>query len=50
MSTTTQRETPSRTDTFSLNLDALEHVGTAAENRKLVSQTERRMQSRDSAF
>ena len=33
MSTTTPRETPYRTDTSSLNPDALEHIGIAAKNR-----------------
>jgi len=33
MNTTIQPETPARTDTYSLNLDTLEHVGTAAADR-----------------
>ncbi len=39
MNTTTQRETPARADTSSLNPDALKHLSTAAENRSEKTMT-----------
>jgi hypothetical protein len=37
MSTTTLRETPFRTDTYSLNPDALEHVGAAESEKGMIN-------------